>query len=261
MRSARCSRNRYPRWTVGLNISYPIGTSTQDAAVARARVQLNQVEAQIKQIELQIATDITNAAISCRKTSEAVQAAQAARELRTQRLEAEQSKFEVGMSTNYFVVQAQRDLERRAQQRAARHPELPQALVEFERLQQTTLHEHEHHDRLGGAWRAGGDLTCRALTEDTEHHEAFDHRHRSSSLVGRRRPATYYMQRGGSADARGGAAAAPASGRRRRRRRRRLRRPGGGFGGFGGGPRLPMTVELARSSAPTCPRASPSSAT
>ena len=26
------------------------------------------------------------------------------------KLEAEQSKFEVGMSTNYFVVQAQRDL-------------------------------------------------------------------------------------------------------------------------------------------------------
>ena len=55
------------------------------------------------------------------------------------KLEAEQSKFEVGMSTNYFVVQAQRDLN------DARNSELRQilnyrkSLVEFERLQQTTL--------------------------------------------------------------------------------------------------------------------------
>jgi outer membrane protein TolC len=131
--------NRYPRWTVGLNVTYPIGTSTQDASVARARVQLSQVEAQIKQIELQVATEITNAAINLRNTSEAVQASQAARELSTRRLEAEQSKFEVGMSTNYQVVQAQRDLNdvRNSELRAILNYQ--KARVEFERLQQTTL--------------------------------------------------------------------------------------------------------------------------
>jgi outer membrane protein TolC len=131
--------NKYPRWTVGLNVSYPLGLTSQEAAVARARVQLNQVQAQIKQVELQVATDVTNAVINVRNTAEAVQAAQAARELSQQRLDAEQSKFEVGMSTNYFVVQAQRDLA------DARNSELRailnyrKALVELERLQQTTL--------------------------------------------------------------------------------------------------------------------------
>ena len=67
-------------------------------------------EAQLKQVQLQIATEVTNAAISVRNNSEAVQASQATRELAQRRLEAEQSKFDVGMSTNYFVVQAQRDL-------------------------------------------------------------------------------------------------------------------------------------------------------
>jgi outer membrane protein TolC len=131
--------NRYPRWTAQLNLTYPIGTSTQDAAVARARVQLSQIQAQLRQMELTVATDVTNAAIQVRNTAEAVQASQAARELSQRRLEAEQSKFEVGMSTNYFVVQAQRDLN------DARNSELRailnyrKALVEFERLQQTTL--------------------------------------------------------------------------------------------------------------------------
>lgn len=128
-----------PRWTAQVNISYPIGNSAQEASAARARVQLNQVQAQIKQIELQVATDITNAAIQVQNTTEAVESAQAARDLSQQRLEAEQSKFEVGMSTNYFVVQAQRDLA------DARNTELRatlnyrKALVELERLQQTTL--------------------------------------------------------------------------------------------------------------------------
>ena len=38
-----------------------------------------------------------------------VQASRTARELAQERLNAMQSKFEVGMSTNYEVVQAQRD--------------------------------------------------------------------------------------------------------------------------------------------------------
>lgn len=131
--------NNYPRWTVALNMSYPLGVSSQEASVARARVQLNQVQAQTKQIELQVATDVTNAALTAQSAVEGVQAAQAAREFAQKKLEAEQSKFEVGMSTNYFVVQAQRDLS------DAQNAELRQilvyrkSLVELERLQQTTL--------------------------------------------------------------------------------------------------------------------------
>jgi outer membrane protein TolC len=100
---------------------------------------LSQVAAQVKQLELQVATDITNAAIQLQNTAEAVQAAQAARELSQRRLEAEQSKFEVGISTNYFVVQAQRDLNdaRNSELRAVLN--YRKALVEFDRLQQTTL--------------------------------------------------------------------------------------------------------------------------
>src|SRR5206468_5149005 len=129
----------FPRWTVTMNFSYPLGLSQQEASVARARVQLNQVQAQVKQVELQVATDVTSAAIQAENTAEAVQAAQAARELAQKKLEAEQSKFEVGMSTNYFVVQAQRDLAdaRNSELRATLNYRT--SLVELERLQSTTL--------------------------------------------------------------------------------------------------------------------------
>lgn len=132
-------RNSYPRWTLQLNLQYPLGLSAQKASVARARVQLNQVQAQLKQIELQVATDVTNAAITAQNSAEAVQAAQAARELSQRKLEAMQSKFEVGMSTNYEVVLAQRDLQDAQNTELRNILNYRKALVELERLQQTTL--------------------------------------------------------------------------------------------------------------------------
>jgi outer membrane protein len=129
----------FPRWTVQLNFSYPLGLSAQEASVARARVQLNQVEAQTRQIELQIATDVTNASVIAQTNIERVQAAQAARELAQKQLEAEQSKFEVGMSTNYNVIQSQRDLATAQNNELQAVLNYRKSLVELERLQQTTL--------------------------------------------------------------------------------------------------------------------------
>jgi hypothetical protein len=129
----------FPAWTVQFNISYPLGTSVQKANVARARVQLNQFQAQTKQIELQVATDVTNAAVGVQSNQERVQAAQAARELAQKQLEAEQSKFEVGMSTNYNVIQSQRDLVTAQTNELQSILNYRKALVELERLQQTTL--------------------------------------------------------------------------------------------------------------------------
>lgn len=125
-----------PTWNLALNFSYPIGTSPAEANVARARLQQRQTIAQTRAMELQIATEVTNAALQVEATRERLQAATAALDLAEQRLSAEQSRFEVGLSTNFFVVQAQRDL------RDAENAELRalldyrRAQVEFERVQE-----------------------------------------------------------------------------------------------------------------------------
>jgi outer membrane protein TolC len=131
--------NAYPTWTAQLVVSYPLGLSTQKANVSRARVQISQVQAQLKQIELQVATDVTNAAINVQSGVERVQASQAAREFAQKTLEAEQSKFEVGMSTNYNVILAQRDLATAQSNELQSVLNYRKSLVELERLQQTTL--------------------------------------------------------------------------------------------------------------------------
>ena len=98
-----------PTWTVGLAFAYPLGVSAQEANVARSKLSLDQSQANLKALELTIATEVTNAALTVQSSLESVQASSVARELSQKRLEAAQSKFEVGMATNYEVVQAQRD--------------------------------------------------------------------------------------------------------------------------------------------------------
>lgn len=129
----------YPTWTVSLNLSMPLGKSAAEAAAARGRLQVDQADAQVKQIELQIVTEITNAARTATGAVQSVEAARVVRDLAEQTLDAEQRKFQVGMSTNFNVIQAQRDLA------AVRNAELQsvltyrKALVELDRLSKTSL--------------------------------------------------------------------------------------------------------------------------
>jgi outer membrane protein len=142
-----------PTWNLALTFSYPIGTSAADANAARAKLQQQQTLAQSKQIELQIATEVTNAALQVQATMERYQAATVARELAEKRLEAEQSKFEVGMSTNFFVVQAQRDLADAQNTELRALLDYRKSLVDFERVQEAPA------SRTGGVNSITGNTT------------------------------------------------------------------------------------------------------
>ena len=132
-------RADFPDWTVRLQLSYPLGQSAQKAAHARARLQVRQTRAQIRQIELRIAAEVTNAAVQIESVQERIDAARAARELAEEQLDAEESKFEVGTSTNFFVVQAQRDLATARDSELRAILDYQNAVIEFERVQQTSL--------------------------------------------------------------------------------------------------------------------------
>ena len=129
----------FPVWTVQVNLSYPLGQSAADAALARAQLQKRQVTAQLQQLQLQVATEVTNAVVQIEAIERRIDAAIASRELAQEQLDAEQSRFEAGLTTNFFVVQAQRDLS------AAQDTELraildqQKALVELDRVQRTSL--------------------------------------------------------------------------------------------------------------------------
>jgi outer membrane protein len=125
-----------PTWNFALSFSYPIGTSPAEANVARARLLQRQTIAQSRALELQIATEVTNAALQVEASRERLQAATAALTLMERRLEAEQSRFDVGLSTNFFVVQAQRDLRDSQNAELRALLDYRRAQVDFERVQE-----------------------------------------------------------------------------------------------------------------------------
>ena len=129
----------FPVWTVQLQVSYPLGQSAADAALARARLQTQQVQAQLRQLQLQVATEVTNAVVQIQAIDRRIEAAIAARELTEQQLDAEQSRFEAGLTTNFFVVQAQRDLATAQDTELRAILDQQKALVELDRVQRTSL--------------------------------------------------------------------------------------------------------------------------
>jgi HAE1 family hydrophobic/amphiphilic exporter-1 len=115
----------YPTWTLGLQFSYPLGNSAAEAALARARIQRDQSAARLRSLELTAVRQIREAALRLEQNQQRIETTRLGRELAEQRLDAEQKRFEVGLSTSFLVIQAQRDLA------IARNNEL-QALLDYQ---------------------------------------------------------------------------------------------------------------------------------
>ena len=129
----------YPIWSIQLQMTYPLGRSADQAAYERGRLELQQNRAQIRRIELRIASEVTNAALRIASIRERIEAATASRELAEEQLQAEESKFEVGLSTNFFVLQSQRDLATAQDAELRAILDYQRALIEFERTQRASL--------------------------------------------------------------------------------------------------------------------------
>jgi outer membrane protein len=156
-------RRDYPTWNVAVQFSYPIGTSASEANYQRARITLEQAQMTLKATELQVATDVANAALQVTSNAKQVAAASAARDLSQKRLEAEQSKFEVGLSTNFLVVQAQRDLATAQNAELLALLNYRKATVDFERVQETSPTSRG----TSAASSAGAATTTRSTTSTT----------------------------------------------------------------------------------------------
>lgn len=100
----------YNNWTVGLTLTIPFGDMVGRANYAYAKLGLEQGQAQLKNQEQQISLEVSTAVLNLETAAKSVDAYRVARELAEKQLEAEMKKLNVGMSTNYFVLQYQNDL-------------------------------------------------------------------------------------------------------------------------------------------------------
>ena len=126
----------YPTWSLGVTVSYPLGRSYEDANLARAQVERRQAAQQIASLRLEAAETIRQAGRQIQSAAERVDAARAGATLAEQRLDAEQRRYEVGLSTTFLVTQAQRDLLQAQVNLLQTTLDHESSLVNFEAVQQ-----------------------------------------------------------------------------------------------------------------------------
>ena len=122
-------------WSVALAFSYPLGTSQADAAVASGRLQRQQGTVNLHDLELQVATAVRDAARQVETNLKRVEATRKARDRAERRLEAEQKRMTVGLSTTFQLFQAQRDLARQRQQEVNAMIDYNRSVIAFEAIQ------------------------------------------------------------------------------------------------------------------------------
>jgi outer membrane protein TolC len=131
--------NDFPTWTASLNISYPLGTSPQEANLARVRLQQSRAQTQIRNQELQITMQVRETARQVLTNQQRVQTTRSSREFAERRLDAEQRKFAAGTSTSFFVFQAQRDLSQARNNELRAILDYIQSRVDLETVQEVPL--------------------------------------------------------------------------------------------------------------------------
>ncbi|MBN2409922.1 MAG: TolC family protein [Candidatus Aminicenantes bacterium] len=102
-------RFTYANSSIGVTVSLPVSNVLSRAYHAQAKTSLERAKLLIKNQEQQLTLELGNAVRAVETNYLRTQAYKAARELAQQKLEAELEKLQVGMSTNYLVLQYQRD--------------------------------------------------------------------------------------------------------------------------------------------------------
>ena len=131
--------NDFPNWTVGVTVSYPLGTSAAKANLARARLERTQADVRRRSLEVRIAAEVREAGRNVTTNLQRVEATRSAQQLAERRLTAEQRRFEVGLATSFFVFQAQRDLASARSREARAILDYTRSLVDFDAVQEVPL--------------------------------------------------------------------------------------------------------------------------
>jgi len=105
------SKGAYPGYSVGLQFAIPIQNRAARGNQAQARANRRQSELNLRDLELGITLEVRTAFRNVDASAKGVAAAEKTRYFREKDLEAEQKKFENGMSTNFLVLSKQNDLD------------------------------------------------------------------------------------------------------------------------------------------------------
>ena len=144
----------YPTWTFGVTIGYPLGANTAHANLARVRLEYEQAQAQLKNMEMQVATQVRTAGAQRADQPEAGRSRRARRaSCRRRSSRPKRRSSRPACRRPFFVFQAQRDLALARTAEIQAISDYNKSLVDFEAVQQVPLNGDAAHCRDSRARR------------------------------------------------------------------------------------------------------------
>jgi len=125
----------FKTWSLTLNVSYPLGTSAADASLAATRLQIEQGQTNLRDLETFVVAQVRDAARQVATSLKRVETTQKARQLAEQNLQAYEKRLAVGLTDTFQLFQAQRDLTRQLNNELAAIISYNRALINFEAVQ------------------------------------------------------------------------------------------------------------------------------
>jgi len=107
--------------------------------LARTRLEYTQLQTQLRNQQLQAATEVRNAARQVTTNQKRIETTRASRQLMERRLDGEERKFQAGTSISFFVFQAQRDLAEARNNELRALLDYNRSIVDFETIQEAPL--------------------------------------------------------------------------------------------------------------------------
>jgi outer membrane protein TolC len=101
---------KYENWNVGLTLDISLSNILSKASYAQAQISMQTALLNMKNSERSALFEIRSAVRTLETSYKQVQAYKVARELSERKLAAEEERLRVGLSTNYVVLQYQRDV-------------------------------------------------------------------------------------------------------------------------------------------------------
>src|SRR5439155_1407555 len=117
-------------------VTRALGQSAEQANAARAKLERSQSAERLKSAQSKAILQVRDAGWKVEMNAKRIETTRLARELADQRLDAERKRFEVGMSTSFLVIQAQRDLAQAKTNEVSAVLSYDLSLVDYEALQQ-----------------------------------------------------------------------------------------------------------------------------
>lgn len=126
-------------WSVGLSYTMPLFNRAAKAAYGTAILEREKAEVALQNTEQSIRVDVRNAVRGVESGAKRVAAARSSTVLQRKKLEAEQKKFDNGMSTSFEVLTFQTDLQNAQLSEIRALLDYQKALADFERAKGTLL--------------------------------------------------------------------------------------------------------------------------